>query len=232
MNLAGSYAVSGAAGDIGRAVCSAIAQAGGQAHGGDVRSAPGLATVDVTDAAAVQAWVAGIPDLRGAVVNAATVAQGSLRTLDPADWRRDLEVGLTGAFLLARAVAERLAREGGGSIVMVGSWAAHAIHRQVPAYSVAKAGLRMLTRTLAAEYASERVRINELAPGFVDAGLSAQLFARDPGLRARCAAEVPLGELLPAATVADEVVALLDPRRSQLTGATLVLDGGLSVGRR
>ena len=228
-NLQGRYVVSGAAGDIGAAACAAINAAGGIACGSDIVRSDHVQIVDVCDEAAVEAWLDGIDDLRGAVVNAATVHASSVRDISIDDWQQEIAVNLSGAFILARAAANRLAANGGGEIVIVGSWAAARPHPHIPAYSAAKAGLRMLMQCMAMEYAADQVRINEIAPGFVDAGLSAQLFKRDQGLREAAQARVPLDALMTAEEVAVEIVALLDPTRRHLTGSTVTMDGGLSL---
>jgi NAD(P)-dependent dehydrogenase (short-subunit alcohol dehydrogenase family) len=112
---------------------------------------------------------------------------------------------------------------------MIGSWAAARPHPHVPAYSVAKAGLRMLTRCLAAELAPHQILVNEVAIGVVDAGVSRTTFAEQPQLRARSEAQVPLGHLVEVDEIVAEVLALCDPRRRSMTGSTILLDGGISL---
>lgn len=221
--------MSGAAGDIGAATCAAISAAGGHACGSDIVNADGLDQVNVTDEAAVKKWINDINNFQGAVINAATVCAKPCPEISVDEWRREIDVNLTGAFIMARAAAERLAAQGGGAIVVVGSWAAHRPHPHIPAYSAAKAGLRMLMQCMAMEYADRQVRINEIAPGFVDAGLSAQLFKREPGRREEAKSKVPLGDLITADEVATEIVALFDPKRRHLTASTVTMDGGLSI---
>jgi NAD(P)-dependent dehydrogenase (short-subunit alcohol dehydrogenase family) len=116
-----------------------------------------------------------------------------------------------------------------GRIVFIGSWAAHAPHTNVPAYSVAKAGVRMLVRVMALHYARHGILVNEVAPGYVDAGLSKVGFDKDPQTRRRCEAQVPVGALMSAADVAFQVAHFCDERNHFMTGSTLLVDGGLSL---
>jgi glucose 1-dehydrogenase len=150
--------------------------------------------------------------------------------MTPAQWASELAVDLGGPFLLAQDAARRLvAANKPGRIVMIGSWAASAPHPHVPAYSVAKAGLRMLTRCLAVELAPHQILVNEVAIGVVDAGVSRTTFAEQPELRARSEAQVPLGHLVEVDEIVAEVLALCDPRRRSMTGGTILLDGGISL---
>lgn len=242
--------VSGALGDIGRAVCDELAARGAAVAAGDLRpkreARPLLASlagagvrvrydrVDVTDGGAVREWVAaveadlGLPTI--VVPNAAVVTVAGIRAITSEEWTRQIAVNLTGAFHLARAGADRLVeRETPGRIVFVGSWAADAPHPHVPAYCVSKAGLRMLCRCMALELAGRGILVNEVAPGYVDAGLSGRMFEADPGLRVRAAAATPVRRLIEPAEVAMQVADLCDRRVRHITGATLLMDGGLSL---
>jgi glucose 1-dehydrogenase len=146
------------------------------------------------------------------------------------EWSRELQVNLTGAFHMAQAGAARLlARQAHGRIVFIGSWAGHAPHPSIPAYCVAKAGLRMLCRCMALELAPSGILVNEVAPGYVDAGLSAKVWLTNPGARERAAARVPTGQLIAAEEVAQQVAQLCEPSNRHTTGSVLLMDGGLSL---
>jgi glucose 1-dehydrogenase len=249
--LSGQVAViSGGLGDIGQAIALELAQRGADIALGDVlapdRASDLLAAIkargrrarydqtDVTDAEAVAAWVRaaetdlGLPTL--IIPNAAIVTPGDTRTLTPAQWSRELRVNLDGSFHLAQAGARRLLEQGTpGRIVFIGSWAAHAPHVPIPAYCAAKAGLRMLCKCMALELAPYDILVNEVAPGYVDAGLSGRLFDADPPLRARATRQVPTRRLIAPEEVAYQVAHLCDPANRQMTGATLLMDGGLSL---
>lgn len=242
--------ISGGLGDIGRAVALALAQRGAAVAVCDVRPAadaePLLAAlrdldvparydpVDVADAGAVEAWVADIGQTLGlptlVVPNAAIVTKASVLELSVEAWSRELSINLTGGFVLAQAAAKRMvAAKRGGRIVFIGSWAGHRPHQHLTAYCVTKAGLRMLMRQLALELAEHDILVNEVAPGYVDAGLSGRLFDQNPPLRDQARARVPIHRLIEPADVALEVAHLCDPAVRHHTGAVSLMDGGLSL---
>ena len=242
--------ISGGLGDIGRAIALELARRGAEVAIGDVReesAARDLAeqvrgvgrkfrydTVDVASAEQVTAWIAaverdlGVPTL--IVPNAATVTLAGVRDVTAEQWSNELRINLDGAFHLAQAgVLRMLAHKRPGRIVFVGSWAAHAPHSNIPAYCVAKAGLRMLCKCMAADLAADGILVNEVAPGYVDAGLSAEIWAKHPGAKENAAKRVPTGQLIDAADVAAQVAHLSDPANRHMTGGVLLMDGGLSL---
>jgi glucose 1-dehydrogenase len=237
--------VSGGLGDIGLATGHALRKAGYRVALGDlhpdeearslVPDAFHYQRVDVRDEHSVAAWFDAIQEHFGQpasiiVVNAGIVRPGTALAASCQDWTDTLAVNLTGAWLTARVGAQRLIVAGQpGRIVFVGSWAGHAPHVHIAAYCAAKAGLRMLVQCLALDLADQDILVNEVAPGYVDAGLSAQFFRRDPQLAERSRAAVPVGKLIDTAEVAEAVVYLGSPSHRNLTGSTLVLDGGLSL---
>jgi len=158
------------------------------------------------------------------VNNAALIQRARFAELEPADWRRMLEVNLLGAVLCARAAVPALRRRGGGAIVNIASIRG-LVDRGAPHYAVAKAGLIMLTRALATELAPA-IRVNAVAPGYVETRLQAHLTVEQ---RERISAGIPLGRFAEPAEVAAAVVFLAGPRAAYITGQTLVLDGGMTM---
>ena len=244
--------ISGGLGDIGAAIARELAErfSAGIALGDirpdadaepllrDLRNRGRQATytaVDVTDADAVAAWVARTESTFGqaadmVIPNAATVTLRSVRAITPAEWSREIAVNLSGGFYMAQAAAARLLAQGQtGRIVFVGSWAADAVHTNLPAYCVAKAGLRMLMRCLALDLAPSGILVNEVAPGYVDAGMSGRIFDSVLGAREQATAQVPNRRLIGVADVAREVAHLCDPETRHCVGTTLLMDGGLSL---
>ena len=242
--------ISGGLGDIGRAVAHELVGRGADISLGDVAppaaaEAPLAAItelgvraayrqVDVADAAAVQAWVDDVERSLGppsiVIANAAQVTQADFRSLTADQWARELRVNLDGAFHLAHAAGLRMiARGTRGRIVFLGSWAADRPHRTIPAYCVAKAGMRMLSKCMALEFAAHGILVNEVAPGIVDAGLSGRIMRKDPALREKLLGLTPAGSLVTAADVARGVALLCDPATTQAIGSTLLLDGGMSL---
>ncbi len=236
--------ISGGLGGIGIATARALQKAGCRVAIGDI--APNANEdadfhyhqVDVSDETSIKAWFGAVEAHFGEpasviVANAAIVNIGSALTAKVEEWKHTMDVNLTGAWLTARTGAKRLLDAGmSGRIVFVGSWAAHAPHVNMVAYSAAKSGLRMLTQTMALELADQGILVNEIAPGFVDAGLSAQIFKENPGQAEKARAQVPTKLLIDAAEVADAITYLCSPSHRNLTGSTLLLDGGLSARRR
>src|SRR4051794_27549457 len=217
-NLSGQIAIiSGGLGDIGRAIGVELARRGANIAIGDlhpnseandfldkIRKLGVRARydrVDVADAEQVSAWVRNVEADLGAptliIPNAAIVTLADVRTVTPEQWARELSINLGGAFHLAQAAALRLLElKKPGRIVFIGSWAAHAAHPNIPAYCVAKAGLPMLCKCMALDLAPNGILVNEVAPGYVAAGLTAGVWAKNPGAKQRAAQRVPTGLLI------------------------------------
>jgi glucose 1-dehydrogenase len=242
--------ISGGLGDIGQAIARELARRRAAIAIGDVQEedrALGLLQeiqqtgkqarydrVDVVDAEAVAAWVRRVEDDLGVanliIPNAAIVTLADIRTVGSKAWSRELQINLSGAFHLAQAGALRLLHHRRpGRIVFIGSWAAHAPHIHIPAYCVAKAGLRMLCKTMALDLAADGILVNEVAPGYVDAGLSRQVFEQQPERAVQSRKKVPTHALITAEEVATQVAHLCDPENRHMTGSVLLMDGGLSL---
>ncbi len=244
-----SAIISGGLGDIGRAIALELARRGASIALGDLAEPAGaepfLQTlralgvsarydcVDVSHARGVRGWVEaaaadlGVPTL--IIPNAAIVTFANSQSIAPEQWDRELGVNLNGAFYLAQAASQRLVAERRpGRIVFIGSWAADRPHTHIVAYSAAKAAVRMLCRCMAIDLAPHDIQVNEVAPGYVDAGLTARAFAANPGARDKAREQVPLQRLITPEEVAQQVAWLCDPANRQMTGSTLLMDGGLS----
>lgn len=234
-------AVSGGSGDIGRAVVRDLTASGYEVAVGDLPAGiphPGSFTaVDVRNENSIAAWFDAMQEAHGrppalTVVNAGIVVPGGHLEASLTDWTRTLDVNLTGAWLTAREAARRLlAASLPGAIVFVGSWVGQHPISNLAAYCASKAGLHSIVQTMALELAGHGIRVNEIAPGYVNAGLSGKIFEVNPGLADRCREAVPVGCLIECDEIARAVVYLADPANVNLTGTTLTLDGGLSVMR-
>ncbi len=190
--------------------------------------------VDVADGRQVDDWVARIRAEFGAIAvciaNAACVTIKNFSTLSNEEWKNEMAVNLDGAFFLANACAKSFVDMGiRGSIVFLGSWAAHAVHQNLPAYSVSKAGLRMLCQAMALEYAAYGIRVNEIAPGYVNAGLSKVVWSSNAELQEQAKAVVPLGQIIEAEEIAKQVLWICSDNCKHMTGTAVVMDGGLSL---
>lgn len=189
---------------------------------------------DTTDEAEVHAALdtfasvtgGSAPD--GVVCNAGIVRFGPLATLSVADWRSVVDVNLTGTFVTARAVAARMTEAGtGGAIVTVTSMNGVAAGPNAGAYGATKAGVALLTQQMALEWGPHQIRCNAVAPGLIDAGMSEPIYA-DAAIRELRSGRVPLGRLGTAADVAGVVLFLLSDAAAYVTGAQLLVDGGVT----
>lgn len=235
-------AISGGLGDIGAAIARTFRAAGAEIALADLPSEPDASSadnfyhsLDVADSHEVDQWFDKVIERFGRppniiIPNAATATFKPHLTITAAEWKRELDVNLNGAFYFADAGTRRLSQSGQpGRVVFIGSWAGHAPHRQLPAYSVAKAGLRMLTQTLALELAAHGILVNEVAPGYVNAGLSGRVFSAQPEKATASRNRVPIRKLLSSDDVAQQALYLCSSVADQITGTTLLLDGGLSL---
>jgi NAD(P)-dependent dehydrogenase (short-subunit alcohol dehydrogenase family) len=170
----------------------------------------------------------GLPTV--GIVNAGVVQPMAFLEMTEENWRYHLDVNLTGAFHVAQALARRLvAAKTPGRILFTGSWVQEVPRANIPAYCVSKSGLKMLAKTMALTLARDGIRVNVVAPGTVDAGLSAQLFREGKADPDEITRHIPLGALQTAEQVADAFWMLAQPEADYITGATLLADGGASL---
>jgi NAD(P)-dependent dehydrogenase (short-subunit alcohol dehydrogenase family) len=166
-----------------------------------------------------------------ALVNGAGVARiAGIEETAPEDWRRVVDVNLTSIYLGARHLFPSL--RPGGSVVNVASVAALVGQSRTPAYIASKGGVVSLTRGLAVDYAHRDVRVNVVCPGPTDTPLLRRHFELlgDPEeVRGQLERRVPLGRLLAPEDVAPLILFLASDEARMITGATFVVDGGLSA---
>ena len=242
--------ITGACGDIGRslaaefarlgarlALCDVLSEKKARAAWRELRHAGAefhYGSVDVADAAALKRFVAratrvlGAPDV--CIANAGIVERGALLELSPEAWRRTLEVNLTGAFLTAQAAGRAMvAGQREGRIIFISSWTQDHPRAGIGAYCASKGGMKMLAKCLALELAPHGIRVNLVAPGWVDAGLTAHNLRAHPELAEEIRSQIPLGRLVSGAELAAAVRLLCSEDADYLTGTTLLVDGGSSL---
>ena len=228
-------AVTGAAGDIGFAMTRELAARGARVtmiDRVDRVAEPGCDYVqaDVTDRAAVDAALAAIDPLDVAIGNAGIVEPASFLETTPEQWQAQLDVNLTGCFNVGQAAARLMVARGRpGLVLFTGSWVGEIPWPDIAAYSVSKAGVRMLARSMARELAPRGIRVNVVAPGIVFAGMARRQYETDPSYARRASVVVPLGELGTTEQVAKATAFLCSPDAAYMTGSVLLVDGGASL---
>ena len=168
--------ITGGAQGIGAALATAITSYGGTAVVFDVVEPVGVACeyveVDVADRSAVQSAVAGVIEqygrIDGLVAGAAVQPRSPVLELDPAEWARTLQVNLDGVVWACQAVVPQMVAQRSGSVVVFTSGMASTGYPGAAAYATSKAGLVAFAKSLAAEVAPDRVRVNVVAPGVID----------------------------------------------------------------
>jgi 3-oxoacyl-[acyl-carrier protein] reductase len=217
--------VTGAAGGIGQAIVDALERSGCSVAGCDVGD------FDVRDRASVAAGVAeavaGLGGCDAVVANAGVVDTiHRAERFSEAEWRKDLETNLYGAFFVVQAAFEALAASDDGRVVLISSVAAElGIPGQV-AYGASKAGLVGLARTLAAEWAPHGIRCNVIMPGLI---ATPKVLAMPERMQQELQAAVPLGRFGATDELAGVVSFLLSPAAAYITGAVLRVDGGFGL---
>jgi dehydrogenase/reductase SDR family protein 4 len=161
-----------------------------------------------------------------AVINAATnPVLAPLIETEKAAWDKVVEVNLTGAFLTAQGAARRMAQQEAGAIVFISSIAAYDPVPGLGAYSVTKAGVIAMTKGLAKELATRRVRVNAVAPGLIETQLSRALI-ENKAIHRQLVAAIPLGRHGQPDDVVGAVRFLASDAAGYITGQVLVVDGG------
>ena len=237
--------VTGGSRGIGRAIAVTLAQghanvavnyAGNEAAAGEAlrlveQAGSGKAKLyqfDVADPAACTAAVdrvlADFGGLHVLVNNAGIAVDQLVMRVKDEDWKRQMDVNLTGAFNLIRAVARPMMKQKGGVIVNLTSVVGEMGNAGQVAYATTKAGLIGLTKTVAKELASRNIRVNAVAPGFIDTDMTAAL---PEAARAKMAESIPLARLGTAQDVADCVAWLASDKASYVTGEVVRVNGGM-----
>ncbi len=161
--------------------------------------------------------------------NAGLNVRGDFRHMSDADWTKIREVNLDGVMRIARDGFELLKASGRGSLVNVASIMGHRGMRQLAGYSATKGAVSALTRALAVEYAPFGIRVNALAPGFIDTALTDR-YLRNPPIAKALIDKTPLRRFGTPDDVASAALFFASDESAFVTGAELAVDGGMAAG--
>ena len=232
---------------IGRGIVHALAEAGARVtvadRDGEVADnvaaefTPGTAfavSMDVANRQSVEAGFdraeAAFGEVQVAVANAGVLSFAPFLDLSVEEWQRHVDVDFSGVFHTAQTAAQRLAaRRQPGSVIVVTSVSAEVPSRTQGHYCAVKAGALMLVRAMAWELADRRIRVNSIAPGWIDTRLGAG-YLDVPERREEVIATIPLGRVGHPSDVGSAAVFLASDQASYVTGAHLRVDGGLAIG--
>jgi 3-oxoacyl-[acyl-carrier protein] reductase len=185
--------------------------------------------IDATDRARVSQLVLDVARrygrIDGVVNNAGMAVESVLPLAREADMHAMLATNLESTIHLAQAASRVMLRQRAGSIVNVSSIVGMRGYSGLSIYSATKGAIDAFTRALARELGPRGIRVNSIAPGYVDTDLSATL---DPAQRDQIVRRTPLGRLATVSDIAGPVLFLLSPAARHITGTTLVVDGGIT----
>jgi len=233
--------VTGGSSGIGHGIARAFAAAGAQVVITGRRAAAADYDVDlsgleyrsleVSDGGAIQSLANSLSDLDVLVNNAGATLPGGKSEYLPEVFEESVRINLFGAYRLAAACHDKLAAsglDGGASIVNLASLASYFARTPVPGYGAAKAGIVQLTKTLAAEWAKDRIRVNAVAPGLIRSNMTARV-QQLPEYTRQDFARMPISRWGTPEDVAPAVLFLASPAARYITGQTVAVDGGYTA---
>lgn len=249
MNTMRTALITGAGSGIGRATALQLAKNGYRVAALDLNAADAQKTASLAGTGAVEAFEADVSDLRQveSAVNDIYRAFGSVDVLvnnagigfaatvadtSPEAWHQTFAVNVDGVFHFCRTIVPRMLENGGGVIVNVASVAGLVGLKNRVAYCASKAAIIGITRALAADHASQGLRVNAIAPGTVETSWIGKILqdADDPiATRAAMDARQLDGRMGTAEEIANGIAFLASPEARFVNGSTFVMDGGLTA---
>jgi 2-dehydro-3-deoxy-D-gluconate 5-dehydrogenase len=223
--------VTGASRGIGRAIADKLAELGADVGTIQRSEGPGYSvSADLGDPNQCERAVEEVAERLGrldiCVCNAGTMFRAPVLELPVEEWQRVLDVNLTGAFVISRTAARRFVAQGsGGRIVHIASMMSFHAGINTAAYAASKGGVAQLTKAQANEWAPLGIRVNAVAPGWVETELTKPL--RDDEARYReISARIPVGRWASGEDIAGAVAFLCLPESDYVNGHVLAVDGG------
>ena len=249
LRLQGKVAlITGAASGIGAATARLFSREGAQVAVADIRVSVAEKLVssirasggrciaieaDIRDSLQVQAMIKKTVTEFGKLnilhSNAGVMFPGSVHEVSEEDWNQTLSVNLTGAFLCCKYSIPEIKKSGGGSILLTSSTVGLVAEQGIAAYCASKAGLVLLTKQMALDYARDGIRVNCLCPGWIDTPFNDPMIDSPETHAARIDLLVPMGRQGTAEEVALGALYLVSDEGAYVTGHTLVIDGGLAA---
>ncbi len=209
------------------------AVAAGHAQGTEIRFIPADVTSEADVERMVRETVSAFGRLDILFNNAGILIEAPVHEMSEADWSRILAVNLTGAFLVAKHAVREMLRQGSGVIVNTGSVNSIVGDGDAAAYCASKAGVALLTKSLALAYARHGIRVNAVCPGWVETRMFRQEAATRgvtlESYRTHAGAEHPIGRVGRPEEIANVVLFLASEDSSYMTGALVVADGGYTA---
>jgi NAD(P)-dependent dehydrogenase (short-subunit alcohol dehydrogenase family) len=189
---------------------------------------------DITDLSAIEGLVAQIEATHGPLdilVNNAGInlKKPALEVTDE-EFSRILHTNLHSVFALTRACAARMVARRKGTILMISSMAAYYGIDRVVAYAASKSAVEGMVKVLASEFSAQGVRVNAIAPGFIETEMSRKAMNADPDRRDRAMRRTPMGEFGQPSDIGHAAVFLASEGARYITGVSLPVDGGNSIG--
>lgn len=239
--------VTGAARGLGKEMATALAEAGADVAvvDIDIETAESTASaiaetgvdtaaveVDVTDEAEVEAMMETVAERLGPIDvlinNAGIAANEPAEEMAYDTWQRTLDVNLSGVFLCAKHAGRRMLDRGEGRIINIASMSAYNVNVPQPqvGYNASKAGVLMVTKSMAVEWADRGVRVNAIAPGYMRTDLVEEVLEADPEMERTWVENTPMGRLGRPDDLRGIVVYLASEASSYVTGEIVRVDGG------
>jgi 2-dehydro-3-deoxy-D-gluconate 5-dehydrogenase len=210
--------VTGASRGIGRGIADRL-----RSDGWQVETAERSTGVELADPDAARAAVDRLERVDALVANAGTIVRKSALEHTLEDWRRVIELNLTSVFVLAQAAVRRMVEAGGGSIVLIASQLSFSGGVNASSYAASKGGVAQLTKSLSNELAGRGVRVNAVAPGWIETEMTSTV---EDWKRRDIDARIPMGRWGTPEDIAGPVAWLLSDDAAYVTGAIVSVDGG------